>query len=41
VANHLKAAGLPTELHEIPGDLRRPDRPDGLMRQDKKVWRAS
>ena len=34
---HLEAAGLPTKLSDIPGDLPAPDRLIELMGQDKKV----
>jgi 3-dehydroquinate synthase len=42
VAAHLKRAGLPTQIHDIPGssELPKPESLMDLMRQDKKVQRG-
>jgi shikimate kinase / 3-dehydroquinate synthase len=40
VENHLRAVGLPTKMHEIPGFDAEPDAIFAAMRQDKKVERG-
>ena len=40
MANHLKAVGLPTDLHEVPGGVGDVDRLMAAIGQDKKVSRG-
>jgi 3-dehydroquinate synthase len=41
VATHFAAAGLPTRLSDVPGELPNPDELLSLMEQDKKVRRGA